>query len=457
MEVSVPPQAIELEEAVLGGILLESEGLMQVADFLTPEMFYKSTNSVTFSAILSLSIKNEPIDSLTVVQELKKKGKLKAAGGVLAVTQLTSSVASSQNIEYHARIVVQKSIQRNLIRAATHVINDAYNDVDCFDLIDSLERELTTITRPLTIGKSETMLDLWRQVNEKNTILLEKKGISGVPSGYFAIDRITGGWQAPDLIIIASRPAMGKTSLIANFARNAAVDHKQAGAIFSLEMSALQIATRIFSLESNVGLSAFLRHGISPEQMLHVEKDCKKLIDTEIYIDDTPSLSIRNLRTKARKLKREKDIKWLAVDYLQLMTVDTDFKGNREQEISTISRQLKALAKELNIPVLALSQLSRAVESRGGDKRPQLSDLRDSGAIEQDADIVIFIHRPEYYGISQYENGESTEGQAEIIFAKHRNGSTGSVILGFIKELTKFEPLDTLIPSRPLGDEETPY
>jgi replicative DNA helicase len=311
--------------------------------------------------------------------------------------------------------------------------------------MEELEKGITEISKSFSVGKINTISSLWNEALEHNRILLTKKGISGVPSGYNNIDLITGGWQAPDLIIIAARPAMGKTSLVCNFARNAAVDFKFPGVIFSLEMSARQIATRIFSLESNVSISDFTRKGIPEDQMMHVENNCSRLINSPFFIDDTPAISISELKSKARKLKREKNIKWVVVDYLQLMSGEKgEKKGNREQEISSISRGLKALAKELEIPVIALSQLSRAVETRGGDKRPQLSDLRESGAIEQDSDVVIFIHRPEYYGVTEYEDGSDARGIAEIIFAKHRNGSTGTEQLRFINHLTKFETLESI-------------
>ena len=439
----IPPQQVELEELVLGAVMLEN-CINEVSDILSVQSFYKDANSRIFNACLTLHKEYKPVDIMTVVMELKRTKELEIVGGAYYVTSLTNRVASSANVEFHARIIQQKFIQRELIRISAETINNAYDDgADCFDLLENIEKGITLISKGLAVGKISTISSLWNDVSEHNRILLTKKGISGVPSGYLNLDTITGGWQQPDLIIIAARPAMGKTSLVCNFARNAAVNFNSAGVIFSLEMSSRQIATRIFSMESNTLISDFMRKGIEVDRMIFVEKDCTKLINSPLFIDDTAAISLIELRSKARKLKREKNIKWIAVDYLQLMTGDKgNGKGNREQEISSISRGLKALAKELQVPIIALSQLSRAVETRGGDKRPQLSDLRESGAIEQDADMVIFIHRPEYYNVTEYEDGSETKGIAEIIFAKHRNGALGTERLKFIDYLTKFEAIE---------------
>lgn len=454
----MPPQAIELEEAVLGSCMLESQIISEVADILRPESFYKEVHQIVYNAIIHLFKTNSPIDILTVTQTLKKSGELERCGGAYCISQLSSRVSSTGSSVFNSRIIQQKFIQRELIRISSQTIKAAYDEgSDCFDIVDALEKELTSLNKDFEVGKILTITSLWADVKSHNQVLLQKKGITGIPSGYENLDVITGGWQSPDLIIVAARPAMGKTSLACNFARNAAVDYGRCGAIFSLEMSSRQIATRIFSLESNVSISEFTRRGIADEQMLFVEKDCAKLISAPIFIDDTPALSIFELRSKARKLKREKGIEFIVVDYLQLMSADKTERrnGNREQEISGISRGLKALAKELHIPIIALSQLSRAVETRSGDKRPILSDLRESGAIEQDADIVVFIHRPEYYGMMAYENGQSTKGVAEIIFAKHRNGATGTENLQFIDRLTKFTHPETKVEIRNTYDDWT--
>lgn len=444
----MPPQACELEEAILGACMLEMEVISEVADILRPESFYKESHGIIYAAILQLFKNSTPVDNLTVVQTLKKNGNLDVAGGAYYISQLTGKVSSSASVSFNCRIVQQKFIQRELIRISSEAIRSAYDEQsDCFDILDVIEKELTAINKDFEVGKIQKISSLWAEVKSHNQVLLQKKGITGVPSGYDNLDTLTGGWQSPDLIIIAARPAMGKTSLACNFARNACVDFGRRGAIFSLEMSSRQIATRIFSLESNVTIKEFTRRGIADEQMIFVEKDCERLINVPLFIDDTPSITIQELRSKARKLKREHKIDFIVVDYLQLMSGDKNANrgGNREQEISGISRGLKALAKELQIPIIALSQLSRAVETRGGDKRPILSDLRESGAIEQDADIVIFLHRPEYYGIFEYQGGESTLGLAEIIFAKHRNGATGTEKLKFIDRLTKFTNIETLV------------
>jgi replicative DNA helicase len=434
----MPPQATDIEEAVLGAILLENTALPKV-EFILPDFFYKEAHAIIFQAIITLYKKSYPVDILTVTQELKKAGKLDVIGGAYYITQLTNRVASASNIEFHALIIRQKYLLRKAITIASDIIKEAYDEgSDCFDVIDSAEKQITQLTQSFSSGKLNKMSSLWNVVSEKNYTLLNQKGLIGVPSGYIAIDKLTGGFQAPDLIILAARPSMGKTSLAMNFARNAAVDFGKPGILFSLEMGAAQIASRAFALESNTSISQLTRRGVPVEEMLVIEQKCTRLINSQIYIDDTASISLMELRSKSREYKREKGIEWIMIDYLQLMTGDKSFRGNREQEISGISRGLKALAKELNIPIIALSQLSRANEQRGGNKRPQLSDLRESGALEQDADIVMFIHRPEYYGMETYDNGESTKGIAEIIFAKHRNGATGTEKLKFINYLTKF-------------------
>lgn len=442
MNGKIPPQALELEKSVLGAILSGVETMCELSEILQPESFYNDHHSIIFKSCLSLFKQSIRTDIMTVMHELKRIEKLDTIGGAYFLSTLTNN--ESQQPEYHARIIQQKFIQRELIRICTETMQASYlESSDCFDLIDNHEKNLTSITKGISIGKVETIASLWNKALEHNQILLTKKGISGVPSGYMEIDTITGGFQSPDLIIIAARPAMGKTSLVCNFARNASVDFKFPGVIFSLEMSALQIATRIFALESDTGISEFMRKGIDNDQMIYIEDRCKRLINSPLFIDDTASISLLELKSKARKLKREKSIKYIIVDYLQLMSGEKGVKGNREQEISAISRGLKGLSKELEIPIIALSQLSRKSEERA-DKRPQLSDLRESGAIEQDADIVMFIHRPEYYGIMDYGQGESTAGIAEIIFAKHRNGSIGTENLNFISHLTKFTSPNSL-------------
>jgi replicative DNA helicase len=446
VEGKMPPQAVDLEEAVLGAIMLEKDALTSVIDILKSESFYKDSNSRIYRAIEQLFIRSEPVDILTVTQELKKSGELDIVGGAYYITQLTNRVASAANAEFHARIVAQKHIQRELIRISTKTIHDAYEDShDVFDLLDEAESNLFSIVEGNIRRNYDKMSTLIKKAIEQIEATRNNKGnFSGVPSGLTSLDRITAGWQNSDLVIIAARPAMGKTALVLTMARNAAVEWKKPVAVFSLEMSSLQLVTRLIASESELS-SEKLKKGELEEYEIHqLNEKIKRLAEAPLFIDDTPSLSVFELRAKARRLKEQHKIELLIVDYLQLMTAGGEGKGNREQEIATISRSLKGLAKELNIPVIALSQLSRAVESRGGDKRPQLSDLRESGAIEQDADMVLFIHRPEYYGITEDGEGGDTRGVAELIVAKHRNGPIDTAKTRYIGQFTKFTDLDIL-------------
>lgn len=442
----LPPQATELEEAVLGAMLLEKEAVMLVSEILKPASFYKKPHELIYSAIMELYGRSEPVDLLTIMQLLKKNGQLDAIGGAYYLTQLTSGISSAANTEFHARIISQKYIQRELIRISNETSRSAYSEAtDCFDLIDRHEKEITALTQNFASRKAKPMSTYWREVQARNTILLTKKGMSGTRSGFSAVDEITGGWQDTDLIIIAARPAMGKTALACNFARNAAVDFKRPGVIFSLEMSGLQLAQRLFAMESSISNSKFMRKGIPEEEMPSIEEIVTRLINSGLYIDDSSGLSIMELRSRLRRYVRDHGITWAVIDYLQLMEGAKNApRENREQIISGITRALKSMAKELGIPIIALSQLSRAVETRGGQKKPQLSDLRESGGIEQDADVVLFIHRPEYYSISEYENGMSTEGVADLHFAKHRNGPTEELQLRFISNLTKFTDMNDI-------------
>lgn len=442
----MPPQAVDLEEAVLGAIMLEKDALTNVIDILKPEAFYKDSHSRIFAAIFRLFSRSEPVDILTVTQELKKTGELDAVGGAYYITQLTNRVASAANAEFHARIIVQKFIQRELIRISTETINDAYEEsTDVFDLLDKAEGNLFSIVQGNIRRNYDTMSSLINQAIKQIEKAREKEdGLSGIPSGLTALDRITSGWQNSDLVIIAARPAMGKTAFVLSVARNAAVEFNHPVAIFSLEMSSLQLVTRLISSESELSGEKIKKGQLEEHEFQQLNVKTNKLAQAPIFIDDTPGLSIFELRAKARRLKEQHDIQLLVIDYLQLMTAGNEGRGNREQEISSISRSLKGLAKELNIPVLALSQLSRAVETRGGDKRPQLSDLRESGAIEQDADMVIFLHRPEYYNITEFADGTSAIDAAEIIIAKHRNGPVDTARVKYVGKHTKFLDLDSL-------------
>ena len=442
----LPPQAVDLEEAVLGALMLEKEAVNAAIDILQPKSFYKESHQKIFAVILHLFQNSEPVDILTVTNELKQNGELELVGGPYYITQLTNRVASAANIEYHARIIAQKYIQRELIRISSDIITDAYDETtDVFTLLDKAESSLFSVAEGNIRKNYESMSDLIREsMKQIEEAKGQETGVTGVASGFTALDRVTSGWQPSDLVIIAARPAMGKTSYVLSLARNAAVQFDKPVAFFSLEMSSVQLVTRLVSAESEISSEKLRSGNLRNDEIQQIHTKITDLAEAKIFIDDTPGLSVFELRAKARRLKAQHDIQLLIIDYLQLMTAGGDGKsgGNREQEISTISRSLKSIAKELNIPVLALSQLSRAVETRGGDKRPQLSDLRESGSIEQDADMVQFIHRPEYYGLAEDEEGNPTNGIANIIIAKHRNGSVCDVQLKFINQLAKFQDLE---------------
>ncbi len=442
----LPPQAVPLEEAVLGAAMLEKDAFSIIIDIVRPESFYVDGHQLIFKAMLELFEKTIPIDLLTLHDKLTSMGEIEAVGGSSYLAALTSKVASAANIEYHARIIAQKYIQRELIRVSTDIIRDSYEDTtDVFDLLDKAEQGLFTITEQNMNKGYEGMNTLaGKALKMIESLLGRKEGLTGITSGFPALDRVTSGWQRTDLIVIAARPAMGKTSFTLALARNAAMNHTTEKpfpvAFFSLEMSKLQLVQRLISLEAEISGSSLRGGQLTDDELKRLHLAVEKLSDAPIYIDDSPGLNIFELRAKCRRLKMQHDIQIIIIDYLQLMSGGGDGKngGNREQEISQISRSLKALAKELNVPVIALSQLSRAVESRGGNKRPQLSDLRESGAIEQDADIVSFIYRPEYYQITEDEEGNSTKNVGEIIIAKHRNGALEDVRLKFVGEYAKF-------------------
>lgn len=436
----IPPQAIDLEEAVLGAMMLENDRLAEVIEILKPEVFYKENHQIIFSAIQRLFGQNEPVDILTVTEELRKSGELEIAGGPYFITMLTSRIASAANIEFHSRIILQKFIQRELIRVSSDIIKDAYEDTtDVFDLLDKAETGLFAISES-SIGKS--YMDMQAIIKEALKEIAAGRNqegkLKGVGSGFTELDRITSGWQKSDLIIIASRPGMGKTAFALTMARNAAVDFKKPVAVFSLEMSSVQLVTRLISSETEIPQEKLRKGSMEDHEWTQLNTRIASLIDAPLYIDDTAALSIFDLRAKCRRLKAHHDIQMIIVDYLQLMQGSQDTRGNREQEISSISRALKTLAKELNIPVIALSQLSRAPEKRSTAAKPILSDLRESGSIEQDADMVMFIYRPEYYKIDVDESGDSTSGVAEVSIAKNRNGPLQDVRLRFVSKYAKF-------------------
>lgn len=441
----VQPQAIPLEEAVLGALMLDKEALPIVLDILRPESFYLDAHQLIFKAMLRLFEKSQPIDLLTVTEALKKSGDLEAMGGPYYLVELTNKVASAANIEYHARIIAQKYVQRELISVSTRIIRDAYEDTtDVFNLLDDAEQGLFAIAQQNMSRGFESMSSLAAKAQKQLEELRKKEdGLTGVPTGFTELDRLTSGFQKSDLIIVAARPGMGKTAMTLSLARNAASTFGKPVALFSLEMSALQLAQRIISMEAEISGSKMRNGQLEDYEWEQLNAALERISEVPMYIDDTPGINIFELRAKARRMKMQHDIQLIIIDYLQLMSGGGDNqRGNREQEVSAISRALKGLAKELDVPVIALSQLSRAVEVRGGSKRPQLSDLRESGSIEQDADIVAFIYRPEYYDILEDEEGQSLKGVAEVIVAKHRHGALKTVRLRFTEEFARFSDLD---------------
>lgn len=444
----LPPQALDLEEAVLGALMLEKNALTAVIDILHPESFYKDAHQKIYAAILQLFDKSEPVDILTVTQELRKAGELELAGGAFYITKLTSKVNSAANIEFHSRIITECAIKRDLIRIAGEVEREAFEDqTDVFQLLDKAEAGLYEVSNKNIKKAVGEMRSLMRQAIEE----LEAKkdqadGLTGVPTGFSALDRVTSGWQKSDLVIIAARPGMGKTAFSLSALRNAAVDFDTPVAFFSCEMSSVQLVNRLIASEAELDSEKLRKGTLAAHEWQQLHSKIGKLTESKIFIDDTPGLSVREFRTKARRLKQQHDIQVIIIDYLQLMTGNEGKGGNREQEIAFISRSLKGVAKELDVPVIALSQLSRSVETRGGDKKPMLSDLRESGSIEQDADIVMFLYRPDYYGITEITDADGApmpaQGIGEVIIAKHRNGTLENVPLKFIGKYTKFADLE---------------
>jgi replicative DNA helicase len=442
----LPPQARELEEAVLGALMLEKDAYSIVSEILRPESFYDPTHQLIYGAIQGLAMQQKPVDVLTVVEELKRQGELDAAGGAVYVAELSEKVASAAHIEYHARIIAQKYLARELISFSSEVSQHAFDEtVDVDDLMQETEGRLFEISQR-NVKKDVIQINpVIREAMHNIQLAANRKdGMSGLPTGFKELDKLTSGWQNSDLVIIAARPAMGKTAFVLSMAKNIALDFEQPVAIFSLEMSNVQLVNRLIVNVCQIKGESIKSGRLSEDEWERLDKNHKFLYNAPIYIDDTPSLSVFELRTKARRLVREHKVKVLIIDYLQLMNASGMSFGSREQEVSMISRSLKGLAKELNIPIIALSQLNRGVETRQGTegKRPQLADLRESGAIEQDADIVCFIHRPEYYRITEDERGNSLIGIAEIIVAKHRNGPTGIASMRFDNEYARFKNLD---------------
>ncbi|HDZ41564.1 MAG TPA: replicative DNA helicase [Bacteroidetes bacterium] len=441
----VPPQAIDMEEAVLGAIMLEKEAIITVLDILKPESFYKDVHQKIYEAILSLNQRELPVDLYTVTEELRSEDELDNIGGPVYLTQLTSKVVSAAHVEFHAKIVAQKFIQRELIRVTSEIQGRAFDDSnDINELLDYSENELFQIAEgnikrevsPLNVVLKEAIHEIEEASKREDALI-------GVPSGFTKLDRLTSGWQKSDLIIVAARPSMGKTAFALSMARNMAVDHKKSVAIFSLEMSAVQLVNRLIVAETELPSNRIKNGRLKEDEWKQLETKIKTLEDASIYIDDTPAISVFELRAKCRRLSAQHKLDIAIVDYLQLMSGPRD-AGSREQEVSSISRALKSISKELNVPIVALSQLNRSVEVRGGNKRPQLSDLRESGAIEQDADMVLFIHRPEKYGFTTLDNEMSSKGIAEIILAKNRNGPVDDVLLRFREERAQFIDVEDL-------------
>jgi replicative DNA helicase len=446
----VPPKAVDLEEAVLGACMIEREALDTVIDILRPEAFYMDNNQKIYKAILQLYSDTQPIDILTVSDRLRSNGDLESIGGPYYLAELTNRVASAANVEFHARIVAQKYIQRELIRVSADIIRDAYEDTtDVFELLDNAEKNLFSIAEDNLRKNGDEIGNIVGDEIKEISLRMSKaeKGevLTGVGSGFTALDRMTAGWQKSDLVIVAARPGMGKTAFTLALARNAAIDMGKPIAFFSLEMSTNQLVQRLISMETEISADKLRKGTLEQHEWFQLTSKVDRLQKAPIIIDDTPALNIFELRAKCRRYKERYKIEMVVIDYLQLMSgqnPDGRGGGNREQEISMISRAMKSIAKELQIPVIALSQLSRAVETRGGVKRPMLSDLRESGAIEQDADMVIFLYRPEYYEVFEDESGNDTRGTAEIIVAKHRNGALGTVKARFISHFAKFQNLD---------------
>jgi replicative DNA helicase len=439
----VAPQAVDLEEAVLGAMMLEQTAVNAVIDILGPDSFYKPSHQRIFDTIQNLFNDSEPIDLLTVTEALRKEGNLELVGGAYAVANLTTRIASTANVEFHARIISQKYIQRELIRVSSNIIEKAFDEkTDVFDLLDEAETGLFEVAEGNIRKSFETM----KTVVKKAMDYIDKarandSGVSGIPSGFVDLDKVTGGWQRSDMIVLAARPGMGKTAFVLTMARNVAVDKGIPCAVFSLEMSSIQLVQRLISAETEISSDKFRKGTLEDYEYQQLHDRIGKLSKAPLFIDDTPGLNVFELRAKCRRMKQQHGIEMVVIDYLQLMSAGSSGSGgggNREQEISSISRSIKSIAKELDIPVIALSQLSRNVETRGGDKRPMLSDLRESGAIEQDADLVSFIYRPEYYGFTEHEEGLDTNGLAEFIIAKHRHGALGTVNMKFIARLAKF-------------------
>jgi replicative DNA helicase len=460
----IPPHSNDAEMAVLGAMMLDKEAASKVIQILPPDSFYRETHRIIYQAMLSLAERNQPVDIITINDELRRIGKLADVGGSLYLSELNMRTPTAANVEHHARIVFEKALKRRLIGAAMEIIANSYSEsTDAFEELDAAEQKIFQIAESRGNRSYHSMKRLAFETMEMLEALSARRSegneVVGVPSGLQKLDGLLGGFQRSDLVILAARPSMGKTALAMSMARNAAIDYKHAVAFFSLEMSAQQLVMRLISAEARVDAHRLRTGDLKNEHWQQIVSTIHRLTEAPMYIDDTPALGIMELRARARLMKREHNIKMIVIDYLQLMHAPK--AESREREISMISRGLKQLAKELDIPIVALSQLNRSVESRG-DKRPMLSDLRESGSIEQDADVVMFVHRPEYYGIPQDEDGHPTEGMAEVIIGKQRNGPTGTAKVAFVSEYARFENLEFRYDDAPQylppgGGDEAPF
>lgn len=448
------PQAPDVERVVLGALMIDKDAFSVVSEMLRPETFYEPRHQKIFTAIQTLNMNETPVDIMTVTNELQREATLDDVGGATYVVDLTAQVASSAHIEYHAKILHQKFLARQLISFASNIGTKAFDaTVDVDELMQEAEGNLFELSQR-NMKQDYTQIDpvIRQAVDILQKASANSDGLTGIPSGFTKLDDMTSGWQKSDLVIIAGRPAMGKTSFALSIAKNIAVDYQTPIAFFSLEMNNVQLVDRLISNVCEIEGKKIMNGQLARDEWERLDKNLAKLTGAPVYIDDTPGMSIFELRTKARRLVREKGVKAIMIDYLQLMNANGMRFGNRQEEVSTISRSLKGLAKELDIPILALSQLNRTVENREGleGKRPQLSDLRESGAIEQDADLVLFVHRPEYYHIYEDEKGNDLRGKAQIIIAKHRKGATGDVLLAFQGQYTRFaNPEDAMLAPLP--------
>jgi len=446
----VPPQSIEAEMAVLGSVMIDNTSLGKVVDFLFPECFYRTAHQKIFSSALNLYEKNEPVDLITLTEELKRVKQFDDIGGAYYLTELTESVPSAANIEYHAHIVLEKFLLRRLIEESAEIARECYDSTDdIYDIIDRSEQKIFSLSENRLKRAFQHISPIMVEAFETIESFHKRKGVvTGIPTGFKKLDELTSGFQDGELIIVAGRPSMGKTAFCLNIARNAAVESKIPVGVFSLEMSNRQLALRMLCAEARVDAHKVRTGSLPEKEWQKLSTVAGAITEAPIYIDDTPGATVLELRAKARRLKKDHNIGIVFIDYLQLMQGPRNTES-RQQEISVISRSLKGLSKELDIPVVALSQLSRAVEIRGGEKRPMLSDLRESGAIEQDADVVLFIYRPEFYGKKEDEEGKSLEGKSEIIIGKQRNGPVGTVYLNFVKKWACFE--------NPVFEEDVPF